>query len=184
MDTKLTTKNCKVCGEVFTLSPGLGGNNQVTCSDKCRVENQKILKRESSLRLKNEKNKILNYYSNLWKIPIYQVIKYGVQFLNDNPSVVEVIQLQTKLSGKFTFLTEEEKDVRRKAVIRDSNKKQRDKRGYSKKPCKICGKEFIPGIDVKSNRAVCCSDVCSKERERIQTNEAGARQRAKKKLKQ
>ena len=37
MDTKLTTKNCKVCGEVFTLSPGLGGNNQVTCSDNYRV---------------------------------------------------------------------------------------------------------------------------------------------------
>lgn len=178
----MASKNCKICGESFIIPTGLGGNNQVTCSDKCRVENVKILKRESFLRLKDENNEVLRYYSNLWRIPIYQVIKYGVRFLNDNPSVVEVIQLQTKLSGKFVFLSEEEKDVRRKAVIRDNNKKHRDKRGYSKKPCKICGKEFIPGIDVKSNRAVCCSYVCSKERDRIQSNEASARQRAKKKL--
>lgn len=178
----MATKNCKVCGEIFTLSQVLGGNNQVTCSDKCRDENNRILKRESFLRLKDEKNKIIHYYSNLWRIPIYQVIKYGVDFLKSNPSVVEVIQLQTKLSGRFQFLTEEEKDIRRKAVIRDNNKKHRDKRGYNKKPCKICGKEFIPGIDVKSNRAVCCSELCSKERNRIQTNEASARQREKKKL--
>ena len=174
-------KNCKICGDEFELSKKPGGNNQITCSDKCRIENKKILKRQSFLRLKEEKNKKFNYYSNLWKIPVYRVLEYGVDFLKENPDVIEVIQLQTKLSGRFVFLTEEEKEIRRKALIRDSNKKHRDKRGYTKKPCKICGTEFIPGITVKSNRAVCCSTECSKERHRIQANEASARRRLKKK---
>lgn len=177
-------KNCKICNTEFELSKKPGGNNQITCSDKCRLQNQRILKRESALRLRDQKNQMLNYYSNLWRIPVYQVINYGIEFLKENPSMIEVIQLQTKLSGRFTFLTEEEKEIRRKAVIRDNNKKHRDKRGgYKSKNCKICDKKFIPGIDVKSNRAVCCSTECSKERHRIQTNEAGKRYREKYKQK-
>lgn len=174
-------KQCKICNVEFQLPIGRGGHNKITCSDECKVENQKRLKLESYLRLKDKKWNLLTDYSNLWRIPIYQVIKYGIEFLNNNPDVIEIIQLQTKLSGRFSFLTEEEKNIRRKAVIRDNNKKHNEKRGYKSKSCTICNNEFTPGIDVKSNRAVCCSTLCSKERDRRQSNEASARQREKKK---
>src|SRR5574343_1579198 len=175
----MTKKLCKICGTEFELQSRPGGNNQVVCSPKCKKENDSKLKRESFLRLKDDKVRLIKYYSNLWKIPIYQINKYGIEFLNNHQEVLEVIRLQTKLSGKFTFLTDEEKEVRRKATIRDHNKAIRDKRGYKRKPCKICGTEFSPGIDTKSCGSLCCSEKCSKELHRIQASEAGARRRLK-----
>jgi len=174
-------KNCKICSNEFVIPKQRGGSNQITCSDKCRKINQSLLKRESNLRLKDNRNNILKDYSNENKIPIYKIMDYGIEFLNNNPIVIEVIQMQTKLSGHFSFLTEEEKLIRRRATERQAREKFRATKIFKQKDCKICTKPFIPGVDVKSCRGVCCSTTCSKELHRIQSNEAGKRQRDKRK---
>jgi predicted nucleic acid-binding Zn ribbon protein len=172
--------NCIVCNSEFEL-PELGGWNKKTCSPDCKKINDAEKKRQSHLRLKEAKHNLLVSLSNEWQVPQYLILQYGIEFLKSNPHVVEVLQIQTKLSGKFTFLSEEEKLIRRKAIERQSNLRFRE--GLTPKIyiCKVCSGQFSKSGSQRENNRVTCGDVCSKELNRIQTNEAGRRQREKKK---
>lgn len=174
-------KKCVICGDEFQ-QVGKGGHNRVVCfNPTCKKTNNDNKKRESYLRIGNEWYQKFKDYSELWSIPIYKVIEYGIDFLKENPIVVETIQLETKLTGRYVFLTEEEKAIRRKAIRRDANDKARQKKENYLKPknCKICGGEFIPGRGV-SCRSLTCGPVCSKELNRIQSSEASRRRREEK----
>jgi hypothetical protein len=175
-------KNCKICDTPFELSKSPGGNNKVTCSPKCSKENSRLLKAESFKRIGPKNYRNLKEHSELWQIPVYRIMEFGLDFLKENPNFIEIIRLETKLGGHFQFLTEEEKLIRRRATQKASRLTMREKKGYNYKSCKICDNKFIPNVDRPAN-AVTCSDECSKELHRIQSNEASARQRLKKKLK-
>jgi predicted nucleic acid-binding Zn ribbon protein len=175
---------CKICGNEFEKSV----NNQICCSDKCSKINNSLLKKQSFLRLKDEKNRIINDYSGKYLIPKRYVLQYGIKFLDDNPNVRDCLRLITKVGGHYTFLTEEEKEIRRKIVkeegqLRGNNKakEKRIKRGWIEKNCKVCGSVFTIGEGKEGNNRVTCSDECSKELQRIQKNESSKRWRAKKK---
>jgi predicted nucleic acid-binding Zn ribbon protein len=172
--------NCIVCNSEFEL-PEIGGWNKKTCSPHCKKINDNEKKRQSHLRLKGAKEELLVSLSNEWRVPQYLILQYGIDFLKSNPNVVEVLQIQTKLSGKFTFLSEEEKSIRRKALQRQNNLKAREDKEPTIYICKVCSSEFTKSGSQRGNNRVTCGDVCSKELNRIQSNEAGRRQREKKK---
>lgn len=171
---------CIICNSEFEL-PKSGGHNKKTCSPSCKKINDNDKKRESRERLKESKATILKNLSNEWRIPIYLINQYGIDFLKSNPCVIEVLQIQTKISGKFTFLSEEEKLIRRRANESQARHKFRENIVYKVYTCKVCGGSFDKSGSQRKNNRVTCSDACSKELSRIQSNEASKRQREKRK---
>ena len=142
----------KICGKEYTKNVF----NQVTCPDKCRAINDRNSKMKYAQKYNENESKRLGDLSEQWRIPIMVIREYGESFLKENPTVIEALQLHNKLAGRYTFLTDEEKEIRIKSGNRYRLKKYRDKKGYEKKVCKMCGKEFIPGIDTLSNFAKTC----------------------------
>jgi predicted nucleic acid-binding Zn ribbon protein len=172
--------NCVVCNNEFEL-PEVGGWNKKTCSPDCKKINDAEKKRQSHLRLKEAKHNLLVSLSNEWRVPQYLILEYGIEFLKSNPHVVEVLQLQTKLSGKFTFLSDEEKLIRKRATEAQARVKFREGLTPTIYICKVCSSEFTKSGSNRQNNRVTCGDVCSKELNKIQSREAGRRQREKKK---
>jgi len=172
--------NCIVCNNEFEL-PEVGGWNKKTCSPACKKINDAEKKRQSHLRLKEAKHNLLVSLSNEWRVPQYLILEYGIEFLKSNPHVVEVLQLQTKLSGKFTFLSDEEKLIRKRATEAQARVKFREGKAPTIYICKVCSSEFTKSGSNRQNNRVTCGDVCSKELNKIQSREAGRRQREKKK---
>lgn len=171
--------SCKICNEPFELTIP---HNRVTCSDKCSDINNKILKKESYLRNKKERIKKRDRLREKYNLPYRIIEQYGEEFLDENPIVLETLQTMNKINGKFTFLTEEEIDIRRKSRTRESNKKAREKIGPVEKECKICKSKFNT-IGGGSNNRVTCSDECRRENTLINRRKAGKKYREKQKLK-
>ena len=177
-------KDCKICGTSFQPK----ANNQVCCSPDCSHRNNRNLKRESAIR--SDRDGKLRDFSKDNKIPIRYVEQCGIKFLKENKTVLEAFQSMVKLSGHFTHLSEEEIAVRRKATRLAAQErnliKKRKKRasGIIKEHiCKICGNTFTK-INADGSAKVhgttkTCSKECSEELHRIQSNEAGQRQRNK-----
>ena len=170
----MKVKNCVICDSPFEIT-GKGTGRQVTCSLSCRKVNQSNLKKESRMRLKESKDTFIKGLSEEWKLPIYIILQYGVEFLKENEVVREALVISNKISGKFDHLTEEEIAMRRKATVRQANQKQRLKRGYSVSNCEICSTEFTKEGSSRGNNRVTCSDKCSDELHKQQASKSQKR---------
>jgi hypothetical protein len=147
--------------------------------------NNDQLKAAHSKRTRPAREVKLNKFSEENGIPVRYVIDYGIDFLKENPIIVEALHEITKISGKFTFLTKEEIEVRRAAMAKTQYEKvkkyKRENNLYLVHTCKVCSKEFTLAGTKTGNGRKTCSDECRDELHRIQSNEAGARQRLKRK---
>ena len=166
---------CIICGEKFNTKV----HNQICCSKKCMHINSHNNKKKHHNRVKEDKRERLLRMSEKYRIPVNDILEYGEDFILLK-NVLEVLQAKNRLGGKFTFLTEEEKTIRKRAVERSCNKRYREKKGYKKKCCVICNKEFT-AIN-KSNSSKTCSEHCSLILKKNNVKICGQRRTLKKKL--
>jgi hypothetical protein len=140
--------NCKICGDEYTAY----NLQHKVCS-------------KSSCKKKSRNDRYLPFKSK-WKIPIRLITRYGIKFLQDNPIVLEALQISHKLNGHYELL---DKDV---IKIRQKNYNENYKKEYAKnyrlkksldKECVICGKVFKT-LGNKSNYSITCSNECSIQR--------------------
>jgi len=174
---KTLNRICTICKSEFEIIRKRGFASRKVCSEQCRKKRDDEIKK-----LSNSKTKPIRYaeatrLSKEWNIPIHTIWTYGIKFLIENPSVVEVLKAQVRLSGHYRYLTDEEKEIRRKAVEKDNNRKQRQKKGYETKNCVVCNSQFTHQF--RSTRAITCSDQCSKVRHLSKVRECGMRYRNK-----
>lgn len=117
--------NCKICDKEFERP---FRSRALYCSDPCRKEAKKNnpFKKEGNLRWINK----LREFSKENNIPISYAKPYGVEFLKQNPLVLEMLQMQFKMVGKslkYAKLPDENRKERRKGYRKISGKKYYDK---------------------------------------------------------
>ena len=167
-------KVCKICDKQFLASSR--NHNAETCSIECGEVNRKNVRRKRHNNEWQNRKDELYRLSELYKLNFSTVKKLGKKFLEENPMVVETLQIADKLAGtSYKFLSEEEKLIRKEAVRESFNERYR--KPEVKDICKVCNKEFLKGKGGRSHLAYTCCDECGKKWDSIKRKERKLKQK-------